>query len=572
LPSFIELFSDSANSENRADALQNAAEDQREILQDLKQKSDIIQSFVQSYIQSQEGKRSEPAYSQVAKSAVPEEQKEQTIKAAEEELEAEGITKAIILKHQDLIKEWLETVILAPIEKGHENPGADDGSTTVDGDDLSERRQKPNRSNSVSTHRSQSSNWAPEEADQIHDYAPTMIAKVLRSKYPPTSSDELFALPIKRAFNHLDLTRRGWLPLAEVEEQCFLASSKLNWIFDRSVMARIVRIEDGKDGKPDHRINLQEFTNIILATRNAMLLSINDYSKKEGLRDAAISLQGWYSSPKAQSGLSSHWILKKRFEAQPPSINEFNEITTYSHLFGGAIPKDNVPLTRNFTNAIYLATRYCVTQVTLISQTWRPLIKRLMSDEQKEIFEGLDNILEIVSKFHSFDYDHGAFHRLDDLIDKASTTPLELHENMKDCPLISLQVMQSWLWTILDQILGFVHDLRLETIQISQKQAYPGFGVWRERRMLDRSRMVLAATSFFESAPGIFENAKRWYKENKSLTVFSDECAKCTLLLREMQEKMVESTSSRKIKFKDVRIDKLPRIMLRKITHPSNFG
>jgi hypothetical protein len=542
----------------------------------LKQKSDIIGSFVQSYIQSQEGKRAEPAYSQAARSAAPKQQEEQTIRAAQEELEAEGITKAIILKHQDLIKEWLQTVVLAPTDDGKENVEVDDDSSTiVGGGDATERKQKSNRSNSVSTHRSQSSTWVAEEADHIDDYGPTMIAKVLRSKYPPASGNEMFALPIKRAFNHLDMSKRGWLPLAEVEEQCSLASSKLHWTFDQSTLARIVRIEDEKDGNPDHRINLQEFTSIILAIRDSILLGINGVSKKGGLRDAVVSLQKWYSSPGGLKALSPYWGLVKRFETVPPRTDwDYIEITTYSHLFGGAIPKGTIPLTRNFTNAIYLATRYCVSRVTFIAQTWRPLAKRLKSDEQKEIFEGLDNVLESASKYHSFDYDHGAFHWLDDLITAASTTPSELLVNIEGCPLPRLIIMQNWLWTILDQILGFVHDLGPEIVQITQKNglAEPEFGVWRERRMLDRSRMILAATSPFETAPGILQNARKWQEENKSLSASSDDCVQCTLLLRQVQEKMVESASSRKIKIENVRVATLQRTMFRRLSQCAHFS
>jgi hypothetical protein len=113
----------------------------------LKQKSDIIGSFVQSYIQSRDGKRAEPAYSQIARSAAPEQQEKQTIRAAQEELEAEGITKAVILKHQDLIKEWLQTVVLAPTDDGKDNAEVDDDSST--GGRATERKQKPKHLSNV---------------------------------------------------------------------------------------------------------------------------------------------------------------------------------------------------------------------------------------------------------------------------------------------------------------------------------------------------------------------------------------------------------------------------------------
>ena len=105
----------------------------------MKQQSDILKVLVIGYQEFQEGKRAEPAYSQVARTigqGQQEEQKQQTNEAAEEELRAEGIEKSIILKHHYLIKEWLETVILASTE----DPKDDDatsvlGSSTAVDDD-----------------------------------------------------------------------------------------------------------------------------------------------------------------------------------------------------------------------------------------------------------------------------------------------------------------------------------------------------------------------------------------------------------------------------------------------------
>ena len=77
-----------------------------------------------------EGKRVEPAYSQVANSigqGQEEDQKQQTNEAAKEELRIGGIENSIILKHHPLISEWLDTVILAPTG----DPNDDDGASVV---------------------------------------------------------------------------------------------------------------------------------------------------------------------------------------------------------------------------------------------------------------------------------------------------------------------------------------------------------------------------------------------------------------------------------------------------------
>lgn len=74
---------------------------------------DIIQAFAKTYMDLQEDKGTAPAYSQVARVERPEDHAELTIKAAEKDLLAEGIDKAIILKHRDPVKEWLEAATLS---------------------------------------------------------------------------------------------------------------------------------------------------------------------------------------------------------------------------------------------------------------------------------------------------------------------------------------------------------------------------------------------------------------------------------------------------------------------------
>ena len=95
----------------------------------MKQQSEILKVLVIGYQEFQDGKRAEPAYSQVARTVGQgqQEQKQQTNEAAEEELRAEGIEESIILKHHYLIKEWLETVILASTE----DPKDDDATSVV---------------------------------------------------------------------------------------------------------------------------------------------------------------------------------------------------------------------------------------------------------------------------------------------------------------------------------------------------------------------------------------------------------------------------------------------------------
>ena len=95
------------------------------------------------------------------------------------------------------------------------------------------------RTDSVNTHRSQSSSWEAQEAEG-DDYAVVMLAKVLRSKYPPEEGETPFVLPIKRAFSKLDWTSRGWLLKDAVTYSCCAAASRAGWTFDLAVVTQIV--------------------------------------------------------------------------------------------------------------------------------------------------------------------------------------------------------------------------------------------------------------------------------------------------------------------------------------------
>jgi hypothetical protein len=104
---------------------------QKEALQNLKQQADIIQVFVRKYIDLQQGNGTVPAYSQVAKADRPEDQAEQTIKAAEMDLLAEGIDKPAILNHRGLILEWLQTVVFPSKEDDEVGPAESPPATVV---------------------------------------------------------------------------------------------------------------------------------------------------------------------------------------------------------------------------------------------------------------------------------------------------------------------------------------------------------------------------------------------------------------------------------------------------------
>jgi hypothetical protein len=421
--------------------------------------------FVVGYQELQEGrgKRAEPAWSQAAK--LTDQDPKHTFQAAEKDLRAEGIDDAAIRRHYGLIEEWLQTVVLAvtndpdidesksefgstlaaedevadgitvensalgskkslptgPKEssengeqssKSREQPHGDDSSALFEGGDASGASVNANmpvvRSDSLSTRRSQSSQWEPPDVDDVNDYAAKMLAKVLRSKYSPQDGEAAFDLPVKRAFQHLDWVSRGWLSRKQVEDQCCAAANEAKWVFQTSDMAQIVRFEDERRGSPDNHIDIKEFTNIILTVRGEILNALIRESASNGLLQASKGpLKRWYSQDKDHKMLSSYWSQQHRQEELPRAPNkshrkvDYRYFTVYSHEFTGDLPESVVPLVQNFTTLLYLATSHSTSQINEALQKWRHDLKGLPKEERDEYLEALNTVLDAASRFQS---------------------------------------------------------------------------------------------------------------------------------------------------------------------------
>jgi hypothetical protein len=99
----------------------------------LKQQAEILNAFVNSYKNLWDGKGIAPAYSQIGKGTDKDDQVKRTVAAAEEDLLRDGIDKDVILKHKDIIKEWLEVVIIKDDDDDDEGEDDDQASTQVEG-------------------------------------------------------------------------------------------------------------------------------------------------------------------------------------------------------------------------------------------------------------------------------------------------------------------------------------------------------------------------------------------------------------------------------------------------------
>ena len=438
------------------------------------------------------------------------------------------------------------------------------------------------RSNSVSTHRSQSSRWDPPEADEIRDYAATMIAKVLRSKYSPGS--KFFEFPIKRAFHHLDWTNRGWLLRTEVERECLAGATKLHWNLESSALARIVRMKDEKESSnPNHRIDLQEFINFVLTVREDIFVATTNESTKNGLRNAASALNAWYASSDGKKLLSGHWSLKRRYKLKGKTRETFSlssllfdslglpkhkhyptydRFMTYSHEFSGDISEMSTPLDPNITNAIYLATKCCMSQVNMAFARWRAGLRKLAAKDRDEVIDPLNFTLEVAAKFHDLEMnqDIDSFHWLDQLVETASMVPLALYEDMVGCPLESIRSMRILYWSLLRQIIGFVNDIWIAQGQ-EDSLALPDIQIWRKLRMFERSRAISTMASTFTDTSSVLEAAQTWYSQHESLNIYGEECVRYAKLLRKEQEMNVGPCE---LHFNDVTLVRIPPIWFRK--------
>ena len=423
------------------------------------------------------------------------------------------------------------------------------------------------RPSSVQTHRSQSSSWSPPEADEIGDYAARMIAKVLRPRHPSAAGKEGFELPLKRAFNHLDWIHRGWLSRAEVEQQCLAGLTMVLWKFGSSALARIVRWEDEKESSPDHRIDLQEFINIVLTVREELLNATDIKSSKKGLRIASSALRDRWASSESKKIFPRHWSRQFRYKSDREDAwgyPKYRRFMTYTHEFSGDIPLSRFPLTSNFASAVYLATRYCISKINAVFARWRAGLKQFAAKDRDEVVDALNNTFEAAAKFHVLESteDLDTFHWLDHLLENAMMVPLPLFEDMKDCPLESVRSMGETCWLLLDYILGFIYELQIALGGTSTD--YPDIQVWRRLRMLDRSRNISAMASVFRDIPSTLEEVKAWDSQHQSLEIYSKDCERYAKLLRQEQEKEIEQPESFKFRFSHVKIGKISHPPFRK--------
>lgn len=556
-----------------------------------------MSAIVTTYQEFQEGKRAEPAYSQVSRTANAEDQTMQAIAAAEQELCEQGIDKSAFQNHRGLIKEWLETVILSADEEGDQDdgkaavmppsdPGGPESPHTSKQMPIREETQtrypaktlpdpdvantdplpphlvpKPTsmkRSSSMSTHRSQESTWRPREASQTDDYPILMISKVLRSKYAPSTGGEPFTLPLKRAFNALDPTNRGWLARKTVEQNLSGTASRLGVPLKDGTLAAMIKSEDEKEGKSDYRIDVDEFINIALQLRQYVCSTNERLSRARGLQLAVAHVLSWQNGleVKAISGL---WELRPGNYYQRSGIPYPYKLQgygwgfsrayppVYEHRFGGPLKNGGFPLSQNITNALYLATNFCVDGINFTLSEWQKKLEDSPSEIKSEIFAPLDMSLEVATLFHRYvaDNETRGLHWLDEFTEMASLVPLSIYEDLRECPLRLAVDLRKRLWNVLASLLGIMSELSdcRQLLPDNTPENPAAIFKWREKRIFERAGILhdSALEDLNNKAASEFEAIQSWVRQSNSLRDRWAACTHGTATLRRAQELKLES-------------------------------
>jgi hypothetical protein len=414
----------------------------------------------------------------------------------------------------------------------------------------------PIHSASVGTHRNRSDTSIPQGEENTSDYAANMIAKALRSQYTPPAGSDAFQLPLKRAFHHLDWRRGGWLARAVVEEQCYRAADKIKFNISRSELAKVVKAEDEKGGKPDHNIDEQEFINIVLFIRDELRSGFERQAIAKGLGEAAAEIKRWQENQSVKT-VSLLWKSVKRYrKAAPRSIKEEH---VFTHRFGGDIAPQELPLARNATYAIYLAVKYCVTSVEGAFHRLRPVMMNWTVEEEAEVVEVLNTTLETAAQFHRFESPDGirVYHWIDKFIDEASLVPLSKFPDLQGCPLEKAISLVANIWSLLDKILGLVSDI--------QDFAYgtPALLHWREAHVLERAKNLTAQASgvLSEESTSIFEEIDKWHQQHQTnLLNHPIACQNMARTLKKEQLEAVRNNERYKINIVLAYLNELPRI------------
>jgi hypothetical protein len=312
----LAIFNATLTAENAS----GQSDDQMKLLQT---QGRLLEYLVTRYweFQTGTGGKAEPAFSQVAVKDISEDEAP-SWQIIDAELAEAGFEPAIVRNNRGYIRNWIGTVIPEEDEpQGTE--AAELGRLSIAGQKQGNNENDPRikeqpgvaaappplvqapRPVSPSSHRSQSSTWRDITANDPKLPA-KLLAKVFRSKYGE-DCDELYLVPIRRAFYHIDWTDRGWLPRTDVERYCKEAGNLANFQLDDDILSRVVKL---MDTDADFEITLEELKETVMTIRSNLLETIINNSNFLGTLDAGIRLKAFFESRSDNSRIPTNWHRK----------------------------------------------------------------------------------------------------------------------------------------------------------------------------------------------------------------------------------------------------------------------
>ncbi|EPE28659.1 EF-hand [Glarea lozoyensis ATCC 20868] len=521
----------------------------------LEAQGQLLKFLVTQYYEFQTGTGGKvaPAFSQIAVKDTTE--GDDHWKNIEAEFEAASFNPTVVRRNQKFIKDWIVTVIPEEGEKAlvpltdtataDQHGGVAEATNTItlpsrEVKNDTEQTQETNtmsvsppktkppatveqplvplvpvRPVSVSSHRSKLSTWQDSSVTDS-DYVAKMIAKVLKSKYGE-DCDDYYALPIKRAFDHLDWTRRGWISFGEVQKYCSKAGKLSGFSLDQSGIGALAKT---LDKNKDNQVNREEFVEIVMALRQRILEQvIIAEAKLEGRMEAGFLLKRFFDNASDESMMPPFWhIFTKTLGSETSRLYRHDLSADYPYK-QGSIP----PLQCNFTNVAFVATAHCSLRIAAASHDYRTTIVALSKEEMAEYTVALDNVLKATQMFHLVDGSEfpGQLYPLDrSLVQMDLLSPGTLQQ-WADCPNKQLIELAKQCWDILDPILAFVFDLKVKNsakvISKSPKQLSSGVSVeppdlaeWRRLRMLERSKRILNDIQQWDTIQVILQTCREW--------------------------------------------------------------
>lgn len=587
----LAIFNATLTAENAS----SIADQQTKILQE---HSQLLKFLVTRYIEFQNGPGNSvaPAFSRVGVKDI-EEDEDDSWRNINTEFESAGISSTTVKENRGFIREWIATVIA---DDGEKETAVTAGSTIVEDDedtvvaavgdlevsntlkDVQPGEKEPEleeptkplkqaappplpppaaRQASASSHRSQSSTWREPDINNPN-HSSQMIAKVLKSKYG--DCNDLYQLPIKRAFHHLDWTDRGWISIGEVQKYCYQAAEIAGFSLNESALGQLAKEMDVDD---DNQVSLGELTEIVVTLRRLILefiIIVN--ANNNGRIEAGAQLKVLFDTSLDLSMLPFGW----NYWQMP------NSCRLYRHDFLHSIlgQKQSIaPLQTNFTNAAFIATGHCASQVSSALKKWRASLLSMPKEEAGEYTQALNNVLEATAKFHTLNSTHSQtkLHPFDYCSERINILPPGQLEDLADYPEAELTELCRNCWRVLDPILGFVYDLKPDGLKqvflrmpskvlVDLSTTPPSLSEWRRLRMLERSKRIVQDLGCWKEMKKVIQKCQEWTNvHNDCLDVKAKSVIETTENLSRVQREAVQNASLHSLEIREVRLTKLKR-------------